>query len=173
MSGSTPGVPPLVAQSGRAPPQGGCRRFDSCPRSQDLDWKYRSKDHPPNAGRSPPRLRCNRQGFTPSAGDGLCQHPAQPAPAASRAAALPTGGSTHGALHSPGCAPWHPAIAVTATRHVTSDDNEEERKKERKKERGNRDADEDVPTHHREEERTRPAAAQSKLSTLSPSGPCN
>jgi hypothetical protein len=38
-----------------------------------------------------PRLRSNRKGFTPSAGGGLCQHPAQPAPAASRAAALPAG----------------------------------------------------------------------------------
>lgn len=59
-----------------------------------------------------------------------------PAPGTARARSQPRcrpshwGGSTHGALHSPGCAPWHPAIAVTATRHVTSDDNEEERKKE-------------------------------------------
>ena len=111
--GSTPGLPPLVAQSGRAPPKGGCRRFDSCPRSQDLDWKYRSKDHPPNAGerprgcaataRAPPRQ--------PVAVCASTRHSPRPQPAT-----LPPclQGSNHGALQGPGCAPWHPAIAVTA-----------------------------------------------------------
>lgn len=107
VSGSTPGVPPLVAQLVE-PPERGCRRFDSCPGPQGLNLEV-PVERPTRRTRGVAQGLCwtQAQGQAPSAGGGLRQHPAQPAPAASQTAARPRS-STPGAVRGPRLRPLGP-----------------------------------------------------------------
>ena len=98
-----------------------------------------------------------------SAGGGLCQHLARPAPAAAALPPLPAGtGGHHGALHGPGCAPGTPAIAVTvATRY----DGVTTTKKKRGKEMLY------VPTRHRRKTNAPCCCAMAVLTTCRAAAP--